>query len=256
MTKINGSDTVAELVDLSNWLGAPERDCAILGEGNTSARISETSFMVKASGTELGTLDSGGLVEIDFARIGLMLDDLDLDDEGGRQALIESKRDPQESRMPSVETPLHAVCLMEEGVSFVGHTHPTAINAITCSAQYESALRDRIFPDEVVVCGPEPLLIPYVDPGIHLARVVREQLSEFRNRTGRYPKTIYLQNHGFIALGTSAKQVKAITAMAVKSARTRLGTMAFGGPHPMPQEQVDRIDGRLDEHYRQAVIDH
>jgi rhamnose utilization protein RhaD (predicted bifunctional aldolase and dehydrogenase) len=252
---LDRSKILAELIELSNWLGAPQQDCAILGEGNTSARISDSTFMVKASGTELGTLNENGLVEIDFGRTMAMLADESLDDNGVRDALLGAKIDASNPRLPSVETPLHAICLELNGVNFVGHTHPTAINAITCSNQFESALEHRLFPDEVVVCGTEPLLVPYVDPGIVLARRVKEKLDAYVDRTGTAPKTIYMQNHGFIALGSSAKQVKSITAMAVKAARILIGTQSFGGPRPMDASQVTRIDTRLDEHYRQRVIE-
>jgi len=36
---------------------------AILAEGNASARLSSETFLVKASGCSLGTLDKGGVVE-------------------------------------------------------------------------------------------------------------------------------------------------------------------------------------------------
>ena len=41
---------------MSNTLGSDAYDCAILGEGNTSAKISEDAFLVKASGTQLRTI--------------------------------------------------------------------------------------------------------------------------------------------------------------------------------------------------------
>lgn len=247
--------TTRELVELSNWLGAPEQDCAILGEGNTSARVSQTSFLVKASGTELRTLTENGLIEVDLAKSLSMLESETMSDDKVRLALTDARISANEGRMPSVETPLHAVCLEMDGVEFVGHTHPTAINAFTCSNEFESGIYHRLFPDEIVVCGVEPLLIPYVDPGLQLARVVQQHLKEFLDRTGNPPKEIYLQNHGFIALGSSASQVKSITAMAVKAARIRLGTQMFGGPHPMSTKHVSRINTRPDEHYRQSVIE-
>ena len=250
----NREDTISKLVELSNWLGAPEQDCAILGEGNTSAVISESTFLVKASGTCLGTLDKKGFVEVDTARALAMLDQ-PLDDHQVRDGLIAAKVNPDDPRMPSVETSLHAVCLSVEGISFVGHTHPTAINAIACSRQFRESMEARLFPDEVVVCGANPLLIPYVDPGIELAKVVQTGLAEFISQHGTHPKTIYLQNHGFIALGNSIKQVKAITEMAVKSARIRVGAQQFGGVNPMSLADVERINNRLDEHYRQKIID-
>lgn len=248
-------EIVNDLVHLSQWLGAPKQDCAILGEGNTSARVSAETFLIKASGTQLGTLDQNGFVEVSFERTLAMLDEPAKNDEAVRELLIATKVDPNDSRLPSVETSFHAVFLSLPGVNFVGHTHPTAINAITCSVGFEEALRHRLFPDEVVVCGPEPLIVPYVDPGLMLARVIRDELARFIERTGQPPKTVCMQNHGFTALGASAKQVQAITAMAVKSARILQGTYAFGGPRPMGSDNVERIHNRLDEHYRQRIIE-
>lgn len=247
------SKIIDDLVSLSRWLGDPVNDCAILGEGNTSARVSETTFLVKASGTELRTVDASGFVEMDLTKSVEMLDHEFESDEQVRLALNEGKVG-QDERMPSVETSLHAVCLGLSGVDFVGHTHPTAINAFTCSNEFESALDGRLFPDEIVVCGVKPLLVPYVDPGVTLANEVRSRLGRYVNENGEPPKEIYLQNHGFIALGSSAKQVRSVTAMAVKAAKIRLGTQAFGGPNLLTPENVDRIHTRPDEHYRQRII--
>ena len=48
-----------ELVQLSRDLGREDRHLAILGEGNTSCDLGDGSFLVKASGTSLGTLTTG-----------------------------------------------------------------------------------------------------------------------------------------------------------------------------------------------------
>ena len=53
----------AALLALSHELGAEHRDLAILGEGNTSARLEAGRFLVKASGCNLGTLGAEDLVE-------------------------------------------------------------------------------------------------------------------------------------------------------------------------------------------------
>lgn len=244
-----------ELVELSRWLGKPERDCTILGEGNTSARVSEESFLVKASGGELGSIEPAGFVEVRRGEILEMLDAERLADTAVRERLVAAKVDPDAAGIPSVETPLHAVCFSLPGVAWVGHTHPTAINAITCAAGFEEALNHRLFPDQVVVCGPRSLQVPYVDPGVELGKELRRRLAEYLDRWGEPPKTIYLRNHGFVALGSSARQVKAITLMAIKAARILAGAAAFGGPRGMEQIDIDRIHTRPDEHHRQKIID-
>lgn len=53
MTANTDPQRLDELVELSLELGEPERDLAILAEGNSSARIDDRSFWVKASGTSL-----------------------------------------------------------------------------------------------------------------------------------------------------------------------------------------------------------
>ena len=77
-------EIVTDLVELSRWLGAPEQDCAILGEGNTSACVSADSFLVKASGTHLGSLDANGFVEVNLARTLAMLDEKTTGDDAVR----------------------------------------------------------------------------------------------------------------------------------------------------------------------------
>src|SRR4051812_47103707 len=58
---------LSTLLDLSHELGREERALAILGEGNTSTRVSESTFLVKASGSNLATLAKEGLTECRFA---------------------------------------------------------------------------------------------------------------------------------------------------------------------------------------------
>ncbi len=53
---------LTQLVSMSRNLGDPINDYVILGEGNTSAQVDGDSFWVKASGTELRTIESEGFV--------------------------------------------------------------------------------------------------------------------------------------------------------------------------------------------------
>jgi rhamnose utilization protein RhaD (predicted bifunctional aldolase and dehydrogenase) len=243
-----------ELVDLSNRLGEPANDYAILGEGNTSVLEDDGTFWVKSSGTQLRTITGAGFVRVDLERALAMLTTPDMADTAVHRALIAAKVDPTPDPLPSVETVVHAVCLGMPGVQFVGHTHPIAVNSITCSQSWRELLSGRIFPDEVVVCGPAPALVEYVDPGLRLAVEVGRALESHLAAHGSPPKTVYLQNHGLIALGATPREVENITAMAVKSARILLGTLAAGGPNFLPPSQIERLHSRTDEHYRQRII--
>src|SRR5947209_19427407 len=62
------------LLALSHELGAEHRELAILGEGNTSAKLSGETFLVKASGSSLGTLGAADLVECRSAPLLAMID--------------------------------------------------------------------------------------------------------------------------------------------------------------------------------------
>jgi len=247
------SSTLDQLVALSNHLGRPELDYVILGEGNTSAREDADTFWVKASGYEMRTITRDGFVRVARDRVLAILDVPNLSDEHLKQLLVESKVDDVPGH-PSVETVLHAIALGLDGVNFVAHTHPTAINAITCSAAFEVAVSGRLFPDEIVVGGPSPILVPYVDPGVPLARAVAERIDQYLQEFGETPRAILMQNHGFIALGSTPQQVENITAMAVKTARILLGTYTLGGPHFLSPKAVARIHTRPDEHLRRRVM--
>ncbi len=248
------TDILNQLIIMSQKLGDPANDYVILGEGNTSATADEQSFWVKASGTQLRTIGPEGFVQVNFEPTLAMLDGPDLSDGEVKQALTEAKLDPGAPGHPSVETAMHAACLQLPGINFVGHTHPTAINMITCSAAFETAVNGRMFPDEIVLCGLAPVVIPYVDPGLPLAREIKRRIDRFIDTYGELPKVILMQNHGLVVLAATAQQVENITAMAVKAARILVGTYALGGPRFLPPAAIDRIHTRPDEHYRQQII--
>jgi len=247
-------EILSQLITMSRHLGDPALDYVILGEGNTSARIDEATFWVKASGVELRTIEASGFVRVRFDRVLALLEAGDLSDEEVRQGLTAARVDPAATARPSVETVLHGLALQLDGVNFVGHTHPTVVNAILCSQKAEEAIAGRLFPDEIVYCGPAPAYVPYTDPGLPLARRVREVLRRYLEEYGERPKVILMQNHGLIALGHTPEEVESITAMCVKAARVLLGTYALGGPHFMSPQDVERIHTRPDEAYRRRKL--
>lgn len=243
-----------QLVALSNTLGKPENDFAMLGEGNTSARADADTFYVKASGSELGKITAAGFCHVSFGRVMELLDVDGMNDQAVKAGLQAAKVDPTAPGHPSVETLLHALCLSLPDVNFVGHTHPTAINSLTCSVGFEAAFSGRLFPDEIVLCGPATVLVPYTDPGVALARKTREQIGAYIDARGEMPRIIVIQNHGFIALGRTAEQVENETRMAVKAARIQLGTYAAGGPRFLSELEIARIHNRPDEHIRREML--
>ncbi len=247
-------DILKKLVAVSNYLGDPANDYVILGEGNTSAKINNETFWVKASGSELKNSGPDNFVQVYFKPLLAILDGPDMTDAEIRQALVAAKTDPHSPGHPSIETAFHAACLQLPDVNFIGHTHPTAVNMLTCSVAFEAAVKGRLFPDEIVVGGIAPLTVPYADPGLPLAREIFGRINRYIDEHGERPRVILMQNHGLIALASTAQQVANITAMAVKTARILQGTYAFGGPNFMTPKAIERIHTRPDEHYRQKII--
>jgi len=247
---------------MSNNLGDPALDYVIVGEGNTSCRADADTFWVKASGTELHTIDRTGFVRVSLERILAMLDAAELIDEQVKQRLSEARVDPltglgspmDDGARPSIESILHAICLSLEGINFVGHTHPTVVNAILCSKKAEDTIQERLFPDEITLCGPAPAYVPYADPGLPLARKLQNVLTSYLNDYEEHPRVILLQNHGLIAIGRTPIEVENITAMYVKAARILLGTYALGGPRFLNPRDAERIHTRPDEVYRREIL--
>ncbi|MCO8124880.1 class II aldolase/adducin family protein [Stieleria sp. TO1_6] len=241
------------MLELSHFLGEESRQLAILGEGNTSAKIDDESFLVKASGSCLQTLGEDDAVACRFDRLLPMLDQDDVSDQMIEDQLL-ACRVSSSAKKPSVETLFHAYLLSLPGIEFVGHTHSIAVNRILCSPLAQQFADHRLFPDEVVCCGSRSVLVPYVDPGMKLSQVIRTSVESFLDQYRSPPRVILLQNHGLITLGPTAGAVKAAMLMAHKAAEIFAGAAAIGGPVFMSDSDVDRIANRIDEHYRQKAL--
>ena len=250
MEHANKQALLTELVNLSHRLGEEWREYLIIGEGNTSARIDEHTFYVKASGANLRTIQPDQIVEIDWNRVRVLLDGQPTDEDVTR-VLSESRVDPTASARPSVETVLHGALYDLTDAKFIGHAHPVYPNAVLCSERARDITR-HLMPDEIVVCGIESVFVPYTDPGVPLAREVIARVREVIDRQGEMPRTLYLQNHGVFALGQTPRQVENIMAMAVKHAKILMGTYGLGGPNFLTDRDIARIHHRPDEAVRQA----
>ena len=245
-----------ELLWLSHELGSPNRSWAVLGEGNASCHCDSDSFFVKASGTQLRMLTEDQVVRVDKSKIMTALcDSRPMSDLEIKELLNGATLSPK-NIVPSVETLLHAYLLSLPNVTFVGHTHITPIISIVSTRKGWDYLCSgrRLFPDEIVVCGIAPCCVPYADPGLPLARQLVKSVEAFVQTYATHPKTIYLQNHGVIALGASAAEVLNVSVMAEKGAQVLLGALSIGSVQPLTSEQSWRIAERPDEHHRQKML--
>jgi rhamnose utilization protein RhaD (predicted bifunctional aldolase and dehydrogenase) len=245
-------EILRELISLSRELAREERQLVILGEGNTSVDCGDGTFWVKASGSRLKDISETGFSRLRMEPVLDLIARDQLSDAQVAAAMLSALVD--DHRQSSVETFLHVLCLTEGGARWVGHTHPLSVNQILCSQMGAEPFRRHIFPDAIVICGIAPAVVDYVDPGLPLAQAVRDELRRYQEVYGRSPKILLVANHGLVALGQSSTEVLNISLMADKWARILYGTYALGGPHYMPESEVERIDRRLDEHYRRRQL--
>jgi rhamnose utilization protein RhaD (predicted bifunctional aldolase and dehydrogenase) len=238
-------DVLDDLVEMSRSLGDPAKDYAIIGEGNSSTPADDDSFWVKASGTQLATASRESFVRVRSSPILGALREANVDDHGVKQLLKSSTIEGDKA--PSIETFLHALCLQLEGVRFVGHTHPTVAVGLLCCKNSRELFAGSLFPDQIVVTGPQYAYVPYADPGLPLALAVQNSIRDFIDRNRRVPKVILMENHGVIALGATPRDVLNATQMLVKTCRILAQTLTAGGPRFLSSDHVQRIDQRPDE---------
>src|SRR5579859_907572 len=241
------------LIRLSHELGREDRHLAILGEGNVSADLGDGTFYVKASGSQLATIDAGGFTRVNLSPVFKALEQPGKNDDEVRK-ILESCRVDKNGKLPSVETFLHAICLKEGGARWVGHTHPVSVLKILCSKLGAEPFRRHVFPDAIVVCGRHLAVVPYIDPGIRLAVALRKSLREFMDEHGAAPKVILMVNHGPVVLGQTERDVLNTLLMLDKWASVLVGNYAVGDPQFLEERNSDRIENRPDEHYRRRVI--
>lgn len=191
---------LAEITALSNEFGA-NPFFTRAGGGNSSTK-SDGVLWIKPSGVSLATMAAGDLVPLDLK---VLLDSLDAEDPDPSfgdpvNHIATLSRLGDGPRRPSVEILFHA--LIPD--LYVLHTHPLLINAITCNADGEELTRD-LFGDGV-------LWVPYVDPGLPLAREIRARRDAFTERTGQEPpKATFLMNHGLIVAGDTLAEVRELS---------------------------------------------
>ena len=121
---------------------------------------------------------------------------------------------------------------------FVLHTHPTTVNALTCTS-HGAEIAERLF-------GASVLWVPYTDPGLPLARAIRDVRLSHEQRTGTpAPRVILLQNHGLLVAGDSAAEIEGASARLVDAIRAHLATLP-----PISWGDVERLEA---DRARQAL---
>jgi NAD(P)-dependent dehydrogenase (short-subunit alcohol dehydrogenase family)/rhamnose utilization protein RhaD (predicted bifunctional aldolase and dehydrogenase) len=211
---------------------------------------------IKASGTELATLTRETLIGL---RRASLLERLDAPDAGGAaagsddvmDAALDARIGRDDGRRPSVELMFHALLPQR----YVLHTHSIVVNAVTCAGR-GAALTAELFGDRV-------LWVPYTDPGMPLARRIRDL---WRARTaaapgaavaaatgatagpgeaatgeaagGAEPAILFLQNHGLVVAANTVEEIERLTAWVVATIQERLGPVLPARPSSLEPAAV------------------
>ncbi|MDR2047944.1 MAG: class II aldolase/adducin family protein [Treponema sp.] len=187
--------SLEQLAVLSRFYGA-DPDYVIAGGGNTSFK-DEKTLWIKSSGVSLATIEGGGFVAMDRAKLAAIWNTDYPEDPAKREAavladLMAARKSGEENKRPSVETLLHDMLPF----AYVVHTHPSLVNGLTCSVDGEAALKSLL--------GDEPLWVPISDPGFVLAWAIRSGLSG----RAEVPALVFLQNHGVFVGADTPEAVK------------------------------------------------
>ncbi len=176
-------------------LGA-ETTLVLHGGGNTSLKGFTSNLFgdrvevlwIKASGADLATLGPQGHVACDLALLRRLEGHTAPDDTTLSRLLRATLLDPA-SPTPSIEAAVHALL----PAKLVDHTHADAILALTNRPDGESVVRAAL--------GDEVIVLPYVEPGLELARVSAAALRAQPNALG-----MVWRKHGLVTWGETARE--------------------------------------------------
>jgi rhamnose utilization protein RhaD (predicted bifunctional aldolase and dehydrogenase) len=185
------------IVELSHEFGTV--DYVKGGGGNTSVK-NETTLWVKPSGTTLGGLTAETFVQMNRAKINELYEVETPKESAAREELVKNMMAASvenDAGRPSVEAPLHNVF----DAKFVVHTHPCAVNGLTCAKKGEAACNELF---------PEALWVEYIDPGYTLCMEVRKRIQAYKAEHGSEPALLVLKNHGIFIAADTAEEIRAL----------------------------------------------
>lgn len=189
-----------KFIEMSKYAG--ERfDLTQAAGGNTSIKLENGEMIIKASGFLLTEVSKDiGYSMVITEKVKQILHDQDI-------VKIHDKRKREETSSnmvkkatinnvrPSIETLLHSLLL-----KYTLHTHPISSILILIRDDWKKILNQIFKNDEI-------LLVEYHTPGIDLAL---EMLQGIKKSNDKFPKIIFLQNHGLIISSDSYDDIKKI----------------------------------------------
>jgi rhamnose utilization protein RhaD (predicted bifunctional aldolase and dehydrogenase)/NAD(P)-dependent dehydrogenase (short-subunit alcohol dehydrogenase family) len=189
---------LSNLIEISRLYGS-NKDFVIAGGGNTSYK-NNRHIWVKGSGSSLADITLDGFAVLERKLLEPMTNKKYSDDVNIREAEVKADLSaaclPDAGVRPSVETPLHNLIRY----SYVVHTHPTLINALTCANDAEAKIMELF--------GEDILFVPYCNPGYLLFAKTGNLLESWRIKHKSDPQIIFIQNHGIVVSADSIEKIR------------------------------------------------
>jgi rhamnose utilization protein RhaD (predicted bifunctional aldolase and dehydrogenase) len=227
----------AFIVELAHAFGSHPLKLAIWSEGSCALKHAEGRFLVTRAGANLARLTETDIVEVDLAAACTLLNNEQLPDEGYASAVVAPA-----GAEPSTDTLIYAHLFDMGGPKAAAHTQPVEINQIISSPRARQFADRRTTAEEVISCGSSSVLVPFVDPGLALAKEVKRKVMLWRDRFKAVPTLLLLQNHGMIVLAGEIEEMVKATEMTVKCARVFIGSATIGGPMFLSPNHVAYLD--------------
>jgi len=198
-------------------------------EGNISGKVSDTNFLIKASGSKLKYLGCDDLIEFN----------------------LNGDKISNTNKIPSMELGFHMYLLSFNNINFVSHTHPVNTLKILCGKKSIDFSENRIFPDQVIFNGPKSCFVPYAMPGEKLNTLIRKSVDLFIQKEGYIPSLILLENHGIITFGKTIDECIISTQICEKSAKI---FESLEHPKYLTDEEIYEIHTDKKEKYRKSLL--
>jgi NAD(P)-dependent dehydrogenase (short-subunit alcohol dehydrogenase family)/rhamnose utilization protein RhaD (predicted bifunctional aldolase and dehydrogenase) len=108
-------------------------------------------------------------------------------------------------------------------------------------------------PDHVVYCNHEPLLVPWAEDLEAHYRLLEEGVRAYQRANGFPPKIVVAERLGAFAWGPNRRSADSALAVFQDALKVAFYAASFGGPQPMPEEQVRFILDWEAEAHRKRV---
>jgi len=245
------NSALKDLIKISNATG---RDVALVqaGGGNTSVKDDRRYMYIKASGTALKDMSiKQGWRKLRLDVVLSIIEDKSIAalDTQARETEVKNRlllacAPPRRGQArPSLESHFHA--LLDKCVV---HLHPQAVLAYTCAKNGREKLQ-KLFKNEKF----PPVWVPYVGLGYMLARKIKTITADYKNRYGRNPAIIFLQNHGLAVTANSANAVLRLVRRVVRTCNGKLKQLKPSKIRPVSNQTITDIKLRIRKAFFEAT---